>query len=73
MAKVERFTFNDLEKYMLEYLTAKLPDVPKDTVMEIATTMAYKFALAHSDGIAERDRIWKRDIQRAYRRTPPEQ
>lgn len=71
----DRFTFQDLEAYTLNYLTAKLPDEPQETLMEIATTLTYKYALANANSIAERDREWKRDMQRWNRRQaqPPQE
>ena len=41
----ERFSFTDLEKFMIEYLSEKLPDVSYDAFCEIATTLSYKFDL----------------------------
>lgn len=60
----ERFTFTELERFMFDYLTAKLPNVSHDVFYEIVTTLCYKFALANADSLKEQERM----ITRAYER-----
>lgn len=54
-------TFNDLEKFILEYLESKLPDVPKHIRMEVAETLVYKFALCNADEVKEQIRKIERE------------
>lgn len=64
-------TFNDLEKFILEYLESKLPDVPMHTRMEITETLIYKFALCNADELREQLRLVKHDYREKMKSARP--